>query len=159
MKTKVFIDFRDRMVSAFKKNLKRGHLLFSGTNATLFGNGPELLMATIGLFDGGQPKSILPMGTVQCKKFEDGEELLGARSPHVTMGNLFLIKNQVRGGIWDYFDLGENIVCVNAGDILALIKSGTYIGATKFHLAIDPGIKIEINVPENNQKYTISNNV
>lgn len=113
-KTKVFIDFRDRMVAAFKKNLKRGHLLFSGTNATLFGNGPELLMATIGLFDGGQPKSILPMGTVQCKKFEDGEELLGARSPHVTMGNLFLIKNQVRGGIWDYFDLGENIVCVNA---------------------------------------------
>ena len=30
------------------------------------------------------------------------------------MGNLYCAENALGGGIWDYFDLGENIVCVNA---------------------------------------------
>ena len=30
------------------------------------------------------------------------------------MGNLYLVENNLGGDIWDYFDLGENIVCVNA---------------------------------------------
>lgn len=32
------------------------------------------------------------------------------------MGNLYLAENNTVGDIWDYFDLGENIVCVNAID-------------------------------------------
>ena len=113
-RTRIFIDFRNRMVESFKKNLKRGHILFSGTNATLFGNGPELLLASLGLFNKPQPQSILATGTVRCEKFAEGQELLGARSPHVTMGNLYIVNNRLGGEIWNYFDLGENIVCVNA---------------------------------------------
>lgn len=30
------------------------------------------------------------------------------------MGNLYCVENNLDGGIWDYFDLGNNIVCVNA---------------------------------------------
>ena len=30
------------------------------------------------------------------------------------MGNLYCVENALSGGIWDYFDLGENIVCVNS---------------------------------------------
>lgn len=30
------------------------------------------------------------------------------------MGNLYSVENSLYGDIWDYFDLGENIVCVNA---------------------------------------------
>lgn len=30
------------------------------------------------------------------------------------MGNLYCAENVLGGGIWDYFDLGKNIVCVNA---------------------------------------------
>ena len=30
------------------------------------------------------------------------------------MGNLNCVENNLSGEIWNYFDLGENIVCVNA---------------------------------------------
>ena len=30
------------------------------------------------------------------------------------MGDLYCVENNLDGGIWDYFDLGNNIVCVNA---------------------------------------------
>ena len=53
-------------------------------------------------------------GQVRCERFADGAKLLCARSPHITMGNLYCAENALGGGIWDYFDLGENIVCVNA---------------------------------------------
>src|SRR5699024_6289968 len=48
------------------------------------------------------------------ERFADGAKLLCARSPHITMGNLYCAENALGGGIWNYFDLGENIVCVNA---------------------------------------------
>ena len=30
------------------------------------------------------------------------------------MGNLYAVENNLDGDIWNYFDLGKNIVCVNA---------------------------------------------
>ena len=30
------------------------------------------------------------------------------------MGNLYCVENNLDGDIWNYFDLGKNIVCVNA---------------------------------------------
>lgn len=41
--TALYANFRDDVVSGLKSNLRRGHILLNGTNATLFGNGPELL--------------------------------------------------------------------------------------------------------------------
>ena len=48
-KTQLFYDLRDKLVEKLKNNLLEGHLLFHGTNATLFGNGPALLYASIAL--------------------------------------------------------------------------------------------------------------
>lgn len=113
-KTKIFKDFKQDLINNFRDNLKEGHFLFKGTNATLFGNGPELLKATIGLFDRENPTSVLQKGEISCAKFAEGKELLGARSPHITMGNLLRAKNKLSYETSEYFVLSNEIVCVNA---------------------------------------------
>lgn len=115
--TKLYYNFRNDVVESQKDRLKKGHILLRGTNATLFGNGPEMLMALSGEFDlhskTNEP-TILAKGEIACKKFESSEKLVCARSPHITMGNLYCATNNFSSDIWGYFDLGENIVCVNA---------------------------------------------
>ena len=115
--TKLYYNFRNDVVESQKDRLKEGHILLPGTNATLFGNGPEMLLALSGEFDLHSKMNepmILAKGEIACKKFENGEKLVCARSPHITMGNLYCATNNLSSDIWDYFDLGENIVCVNA---------------------------------------------
>ena len=115
--TKLYYNFRNDVVESQKDRLKQGHILLPGTNATLFGNGPEMLLALSGEFDLhskiNEP-TILTKGEIACKKFGHGEKLVCARSPHITMGNLYGVTNNLSDDIWNYFDLGENIVCVNA---------------------------------------------
>ncbi|MGN0782972.1 MAG: hypothetical protein ACI4M0_01265, partial [Christensenellales bacterium] len=108
--TALYANFRNDVVSGLKSNLRRGHILVDGTNATLFGNGPELLK----YIAGEEVTSELKKGQIRCQRFENKAKLLCARSPHITMGNLYCVENNLDGGIWDYFDLGNNIVCVNA---------------------------------------------
>ena len=108
--TELYANFRNDVVKSLKERLKRGHILVNGTNATLFGNGPELLK----YIAGEEIISELHSGQIYCKRFADKTKLLCARSPHITMGNLYSAENNMQGEIWNYFDLGENIVCVNA---------------------------------------------
>ena len=108
--TELYANFRNDVVKSLKERLKRGHILLNGTNATLFGNGPELLK----YIAGEEIISELHSGQIYCKRFTDKTKLLCARSPHITMGNLYSAENSTQGEIWNYFDLGENIVCVNA---------------------------------------------
>lgn len=108
--TELYANFRNDVVKSLKERLKRGHILLNGTNATLFGNGPELLK----YIAGEEIISELHSGQTYCKRFADKTKLLCARSPHITMGNLYSVENNMQGEIWNYFDLGENIVCVNA---------------------------------------------
>ena len=108
--TELYANFRNDVVKSLKERLKRGHILLNGTNATLFGNGPELLK----YIAGEEIISELHSGQIYCKRFADKTKLLCARSPHITMGNLYSAENSTQGEIWNYFDLGENIVCVNA---------------------------------------------
>jgi len=108
--TKLYINFRNEVVKNLKHKLKRGKILLNGTNATLFGNGPELLK----YIAGEELASELKQGQIRSVRFPHKAKLLCARSPHITMGNLYLAGNKLDGDIWNYFDLGENIVCVNA---------------------------------------------
>lgn len=108
--TELYANFRDDVVKGLKERLKRGHILLNGTNAILFGNGSELLK----YIAGEEVVSELKNGQIRCERFCNGAKLLCARSPHITMGNLYLAENNTDGEIWDYFDLGESIVCVNA---------------------------------------------
>lgn len=108
--TRLYINFRNEVVKNLKHQLKRGKILLNGTNATLFGNGTELLK----FIAGEEITSELKQGQIRSARFPNKAKLLCARSPHITMGNLYLVENNLDGDIWDYFDLGDNIVCVNA---------------------------------------------
>lgn len=94
--TELYINFRNDVAKGLKERLKRGHVLLNGTNATLFGNGPELLK----YIAGEEVTSTLKKGQIRCARFADKVKLLGARSPHITMGNLYCVENNLDGEIW-----------------------------------------------------------
>ena len=82
-----------------------------GNYSTLLGNPIEMLYHSIGRWDG---QSIIGVGQVHSKRFVDGAQLLGSRSPHIAAGNILLTRN-VRNALVDkYFNLTNEIVAVNA---------------------------------------------
>lgn len=112
-KTKIYKDFCSSSIRAYKDNLLYGHVLVEGNYSTLFGNPVEMLLQSIGKFDGA---SHLGVGNVCSKRFKDGERLLGSRSPHVCVGNILLTNNITNKEIDRYFNLTEEIVCINSID-------------------------------------------
>ena len=109
--TKIYDNWKKNVLRSFKSNICKGHVLVEGTYATLFGNPYEMLQSSIGQFKG---ESILGVGNIYCPMFEDGQELLGSRSPHVAAGNILVAKNKRHPLIDKYFNLSHYIVCINS---------------------------------------------
>jgi len=111
--TNMFYEFRKELINSYIEQLRRGRVLIDGNYSTLMGNGYEMLLASIGKFDG---ESILHGDEVISYRFEPDEEILAVRSPHITMGNLWVTKN-VRKGLYEqYFNLSRQIICINTID-------------------------------------------
>ncbi|AKA70162.1 hypothetical protein [Clostridium scatologenes] len=116
-KTNIFQNFRDDAIDSYIKNMRKGHILVRGNYSVLFGNGLEMLKATIK--DEKHPmhwnreSSVLVGNEIHNTNFTN-EELLGCRSPHVTMGNRILFKNVECKVLNKYFNLTAQIVCVNS---------------------------------------------
>ena len=109
--TRLYYDFKQDLTESFMKQLRRGHILVNGNYSTLLGNPVEMLHAAIGQFDGS---SQIGVGCVYSKRFHFNQTLLGSRSPHVTMGNVLLAKNCSNPQIERYFNLTNEIVCINS---------------------------------------------
>lgn len=109
--TKMYVEFCNDLIKAFIKNLRCGHILIRGNYSTLCGNPIEMFKQAIGTFDG---TSIIEPETVHSIRFDDGVELLGCRSPHVTMGNILLTKNVLRDEITRYMNPTKEIVYLNS---------------------------------------------
>lgn len=110
-KTRIYYEFKKKLCSSYLKNIKKGHVLLDGTYATLFGNPYEMLLQSVGKFDG---TSILQKGTVHNTRYEYDITILGSRSPHVTIGNILLAENVACDVIDKYFNLTPNIICINS---------------------------------------------
>lgn len=109
--TKLYNDFKNDLVRSLINDLRDGRVLVNGNYSTLFGNGMEMLKAAVGQFDG---TSELTGNQISSTRFPYWMDILGSRSPHVTMGDIALFKN-VRNENYDkYFNLSKAIVCVNA---------------------------------------------
>lgn len=120
--TKLYYDFKRDIIEAFKKGLRRGHILVEGNYSTLLGNPIEMLLASINQFDG---TSQIGIGNIYSKRFRFNQTILGSRSPHVTMGNILLTKNQENPEIERYLNLTKEIVCVNSiGENILMRLSG-----------------------------------
>lgn len=109
--TKLYNKWKRELLTAFRNNIKSGHVLIEGTYATLLGNPFEMLLSSVGRFDG---TSRLGKGNIYCPMFCDGQELLGSRSPHVAAGNILITKNRYDADIDRYFNLSRYIVCINS---------------------------------------------
>jgi hypothetical protein len=112
--TRMYQQFRSEWISKINDSIKRGKLLVHGTNAVLFGNGYEYLKTAIN--EGPKVKIIRidqNQSSIFCPFFKDGQELMGIRSPHITMGNVLVLENRYNDE-YRYFNLTNQIVCVNA---------------------------------------------
>lgn len=109
--TKMYQQFRDDLIKSFIKNLRCGHILVRGNYSTICGNPIEMLKESIGQFDG---TSVIEKDTVHSTNFEDGKELLGSRSPHVTIGNVLITRNVLRDEIKRYMNPTNEIVYINS---------------------------------------------
>lgn len=110
-KTKYYQEFLHDLLASYYKNLKNGHVYVNGNYSTLLGNPIEMLQQAIGNFAG---KSQIGIGNIHNIRFEFDKMLLGSRSPHVTMGNIWLPVNRENKLIDCYFNLTDEIVCVNS---------------------------------------------
>ena len=70
-----------------------------------------MLQASCGLFNG---ESILGLDEVSVKSFGYNMELIGIRSPHVTMGNVWCCKNKYNELLDKYFNTSNFIIHVNS---------------------------------------------
>lgn len=109
--TKIYAEFKHEVIKAYKNNLRCGHVLINGNYSTLLGNPMEMLLSAIGKFDG---KSFIGEGNVHSIRFEFDKDLILCRSPHCTMGNLCIQHNVACDPIDIYFNLTNEIICLNS---------------------------------------------
>ena len=110
-KTKYYQEFLVDLLRSYYKNLKNGHVYVNGNYSTLLGNPIEMLQQSIGAFKG---ESQIGVGNIHNIRFGYDKMLLGSRSPHVTMGNVWLAINKENKLIDCYLNLTEEIVCINS---------------------------------------------
>ncbi|WP_315112962.1 hypothetical protein [Clostridium intestinale] len=119
-RTKIFTNFKQDVINAYVKNIKKGHVLIDGNYSTLFGNSWEMLRATIKdkthelYLDYNNIVPLLKENEIHCTNFKYNQKLLCVRSPHVTMGNLLISINRECKVLDTYFNLSRQVVCVNA---------------------------------------------
>lgn len=109
--TKWYQDFWNDLIKSYRKNLRCGHVLVNGNYSTLLGNPYEMLLQSIGKFTG---ESQIGIGNVHSTRFEYDKKLLGSRSPHVCTGNVLLVTNVENALLDTYFNLTDEIICINS---------------------------------------------
>ena len=111
VKTKYYQEFLHDLLASYYKNLKNGHVYVNGNYSTLLGNPIEMLQQSIGKFNG---ESQIGIGNIHSTRFRYNQTLLGSRSPHVTIGNIWLPYNTENEMIDRYVNTTNEIVCINS---------------------------------------------
>lgn len=115
--TEIFRDFRKGEINAHVNHVKLGKIRLIGDYCTMIGNPVEFLYHAIGQFDIETVKEEeLPLreNEIHTNLFEDGKVLTGFRNPHTSPSNVIVCVNKKVAEIDKYFNLTDNIVCVNA---------------------------------------------
>ena len=112
--TEFYKSFRSDTTKYFKRRLRKGRVAVCGNYQVLFGNAYEFLLALTDESYEPTESFSLEDGQVCTTGFAHGDTVLCARSPHITMGNLYLAENVHCYDLLRYFNLTSNIICVNA---------------------------------------------
>ena len=86
-------------------------MLVDGNYSTLCGNPIEMLQSTIGQFNG---ESQIGIGCVHSTRFDYDQTILGSRSPHITMSNVWLPTNKSNDMIDRYMNPTNEIIYINS---------------------------------------------
>ncbi|MBO3356280.1 hypothetical protein [Clostridium perfringens] len=108
-KTRICKKFRKEIVENYIKNVRRGHILVPGNYSVVISCPYEFLRASIGKWNG---ESLLNPFECVCSKFEEGEEILGVRSPQPTMSNMSVFKNTKKEILDKYFNTSSQQVII-----------------------------------------------
>lgn len=152
--TKMYNRFVKDIVKSFVSNARQGHIYIHGNYSTLFGNPIEMLQQSIGKFKG---KSQIGTGNIFNKNFEFNQILLGSRSPHISMCNVWTPFNRYNEEIDKYFNLSKQIICINSINECTLdILSGSDFDSDTVMLTDD---KVLIRCAlKNNGNFKVSTN-
>ena len=135
-KTQLYHEFCKKNLLSFKNSLRYGHVFVNGNYSTLVGNPLEMLLQSIGRFTG---ESCLGVGNIHSTRFEYGKSILGSRSPHVCVGNVLLVNNVANKKIDKYFNLTNEIVCINSiGENILQKLNGADFDSDSILLTDDP---------------------
>ena len=120
----------DSKMKKYKKMIKKGHIPIEGIYGFLFGNPAEFLYSLIYDYDPNENETLyygkdkdkeiitIKPEHVYTNYYKSGEDILSIRFPHITMGNIFVPKNdrvESEKTFYDeYFELGDSIVCINS---------------------------------------------
>lgn len=117
--TKKFKDLRKNIISYYVKNLREGNMRLEGSKyLTLFSNPYEMLLSTIGKFDGKSiydNEKLLKNREVYSPQYIDGQDFCVSRNPHILAGNVMWAKNKYRDE-YKWFNITKNIVAINTFD-------------------------------------------
>lgn len=153
-RTDTYVKFREDVVENFINNVRKGHVLIHGNYSVLCGNGMEMLKYSCNLWD---EKPILGIDEVYNRRFEFGEKLLGCRSPHITMSNVWTMKNKYNEEYEKYFKQSKTILHINSiGNNVLETLSGCDFDSDQIIVTND---KILIELAEKNKNnFLVSTN-
>lgn len=109
--TRYYLDFLHDLLASYYKQLKNGKVYVEGCYGVLLGNPIEMLQQSIGKFTG---ESQIGVGNVHTIRFDYDKTILGSRSPHISLSNVWLPKNTANREIDKYINLTEQILCINS---------------------------------------------
>lgn len=113
--TKLFRDFRKGFIKGHVNRTKKGKIKLNGDYCVMLGNPMEFLKHAIGQLNLSDVGSLsLIDNEIHTTLFEFNHEYVGFRNPNTSPSNVLIVKNKFVEDIHKYFNLTNNIVCVNA---------------------------------------------
>ena len=108
--TIIYKKLAKKIIEGIRSDIKCGRILVNGNYSTVLGNPIEMLQQSIGTYTG---ESVIGKGNIISKSFPK-KQLLACRSPHITMGNIYLPNNTENHLVTRYINLTDNIVVINS---------------------------------------------
>ena len=110
-KTSYYQSFLHDLIKSTYSNMRLGHVFVNGNYSTLCGNPIEMLQSSIHQFNGD---SQIGTGNIHSTRFDYDKTILGSRSPHVTVSNVWLPHNMANEMIDTYMNPTSEIVYINS---------------------------------------------
>lgn len=100
-----------KVIESIRADIKCGRILVNGNYSTVLGNPIEMLQESIGKYE--PETTIVGKGNIISTAFPQ-KQLLACRSPHITIGNIYLPQNTENHLVTTYINMTDNIIVINS---------------------------------------------